>query len=308
MSRYPEFIALICVALAGNALAENHKKPAGHYGYGKPATAEEIAGWDIDVRPDGLGLPPGSGSVEDGEMLYETHCAVCHGSFGEGVGRYPVLAGGEDTLMEDRPEKTVGSYWPYVSTLWDYIYRAMPFTAPQSLTHDETYAISAYVLYLNDLVDDDFVMTQDNMASIELPNQPNFFGPDPRPDVQNTRCMKDCKDVSKITILSEPQPTEPEAEAVVEVASAAGAMAAAEQTYKSYCSVCHAQAIAGAPALEPADWESRIAQGKDVMVRHAIEGFQGDAGVMPPKGGFVQLSDDEVSAAVDYMLQQVQQP
>ncbi len=95
----------------------------------QPATEEEIAGWDIDVRPDGLGLPEGSGSVEDGEMLYEDKCASCHGSFGEAVGRYPVLAGGFDTLTEARPEKTVGSFWPYASTLWDYIHRAMPFTA-----------------------------------------------------------------------------------------------------------------------------------------------------------------------------------
>ena len=77
----------------------------------------EIAGWDIDIRPDGKGLPPGSGSVEDGEMMYEEKCASCHGSFGEGVGRYPVLSGGEGTLTEERPEKTVGSYWPYASTL-----------------------------------------------------------------------------------------------------------------------------------------------------------------------------------------------
>ena len=100
-----------------------------------------IAGWDIDVRPDGVGLPEGSGSVEDGEMLYEMQCAECHGSFGEGVGRYPVLAGGEGTLREERPERTVGSYWPYTSPLFDYIYRAMPFTQPESLSADETYAI-----------------------------------------------------------------------------------------------------------------------------------------------------------------------
>ncbi len=124
----------------------------GAYGIGTPATAGETAGWDIDIRPDGKGLPPGSGSVEDGEMMYEEQCASCHGSFGEGVGRYPVLSGGEGTLTAERPEKTVGSYWPYASTLWDYIHRAMPFPQPQSLTDEEVYAITAYVLYLNDLV------------------------------------------------------------------------------------------------------------------------------------------------------------
>ena len=103
----------------------------GQYGIGTPATASEVAGWDIDIRPDGKGLPTGSGSVEDGEMMYEEKCASCHGSFGEGVGRYPVLSGGEGTLTEERPEKTIGSFWPYASTLWDYIHRAMPFPQPQ---------------------------------------------------------------------------------------------------------------------------------------------------------------------------------
>ena len=107
----------------------------GYYGYGSPASAEEIAGWDIDVRPDGTGLPPGSGSVEDGEWLYEDQCAECHGSFGEGVNQYPSLAGGEDTLTDNRPHKTVGSFWPHTSTLWDHIHRAMPFAQPESL-HD----------------------------------------------------------------------------------------------------------------------------------------------------------------------------
>ena len=91
-----------------------------------------IAGWDIDIRPDGMGLPPGQGSVAEGEPLYEAKCASCHGLFGEGEGRWPVLAGGEGTLDTLHPEKTVGSYWPYASTLWDYIHRAMPYPAPQS--------------------------------------------------------------------------------------------------------------------------------------------------------------------------------
>jgi Cytochrome c. len=172
----------------------------GHYGIGTTATAKEIAGWDIDVRPDGKGLPKGEGSVAQGEPMYEAKCASCHGSFGEGEDRWPPLAGGEGSLTEDRPEKTVGSYWPYASTLWDYINRAMPFTAPQSLTPHEVYAISAYVLYLNDLVEDDFVLTQSNLASVKMPNVDNFYI-DNRPDTNNKRCMKDCKDPSKIVII-----------------------------------------------------------------------------------------------------------
>ena len=166
---------------------------------GSPATPEQIAGWDIDVRPDGVGLPPGSGSVAQGESLYDARCASCHGTFGEGRDRWPVLAGGFDTLTEDRPEKTVGSYWPYATTLWDYLHRAMPFFQPQSLTDDETYAITAYVLYLNEIVDSDFVLTQDNLAEIEMPNRSGFFR-DPRPDVRMLACMRDCKRAEDIKI------------------------------------------------------------------------------------------------------------
>ena len=196
----------------------------GGYGIGSPATASEIAGWDIDIRPDGKGLPAGSGSVEDGEMMYEEKCASCHGSFGEGVGRYPVLSGGEGTLTEERPDKTVGSFWPYASTLWDYIHRAMPFVQPQSMTDEEVYAITAYVLYLNDLVEDDFVLTADNLASIEMPNKDGFFFDD-RPDTSNTACMKNCKDPASVKITSEPSIAtlqEEESVAVVEVVAEGG--------------------------------------------------------------------------------------
>ena len=110
---------LLGVALAVAASAA-WAEPGG-FGLGRVATPEEIAGWDVDIRPDGSGLPPGSGSVEQGEAIYLERCAACHGEFGEGAGRYPVLMGGFDTLQEDRPEKTVGSYWPFASTVWDYV-------------------------------------------------------------------------------------------------------------------------------------------------------------------------------------------
>ena len=171
----------------------------GAYGYGEPATAEQIAGWDIDVRPDGLGLPSGSGTALDGEPVYDEKCAACHGVFGQGEDRWPKLAGGFGTLTQERPDKTVGSYWPYVSTLWDYVRRTMPFLEPQSLTDDEVYAVTAYVLYLNELVEDDFELSRENLASVQMPNEDAFF-PDPRPDVQNTQCMADCKDPVDIRI------------------------------------------------------------------------------------------------------------
>lgn len=162
--------------------------------YGRLATPEEVAAWDIDVRPDGAGLPEGSASAAGGEELYYERCAVCHGEFGEGVDRWPVLMGGFDTLTDDRPEKTIGSYWPYTSTLWDYIHRAMPFGEAQSLTNEEVYAVSLYVLYMNDIVELDQVYDQDTFAAIEMPNQAGFIMPDPRPDAPlGEPCMSDCE-------------------------------------------------------------------------------------------------------------------
>ncbi|MCG8491124.1 MAG: cytochrome c, partial [Sneathiellales bacterium] len=138
---------LIATAIAVPALA-------GKYNIGREATKDEVALWDIDVRPDGQGLPKGSGTVTDGETLYAERCASCHGEFGEGNGRWPVLAGGEDSLVTDDPVKTIGSYWPYLSTVYDYIRRAMPFGEAQTLPADETYAIVAYLLYLNHMLDE----------------------------------------------------------------------------------------------------------------------------------------------------------
>ncbi len=292
-----------CFAVVGNATAEAPKS-AGYYGYGMPATAEQIAGWDIDVRPDGLGLPEGSGTVEDGEWLYEEKCASCHGTFGEGVKGYPSLAGGEGTLTGGRPHKTVGSYWNYTSTLWDYIHRAMPYTAPRSLSADETYALSAYVLFLNDLVEYEFELNQNNLADVRLPNEPNFI-PDQRPDVANERCMSDCRDPAAIEIVSEAPPLEAEAseEEVVEVALGPSG----KDIYTKYCQLCHADGLAGAPKVgDVPEWAARSEAGLATLYKHAIEGFQGEVGMMPAKGGFSQLSDEEVQASVDYMLEESQ--
>lgn len=268
----------------------------GHFSYGQEATAEQIAGWDIDIRPDGAGLPPGGATAEDGEMLYEDKCASCHGSFGEGVGRYPVLAGGEDTLTEARPEKTVGSFWPYASTLWDYIHRAMPFTEPESLSDTEVYAITAYVLYLNDLVEYDFELTQANLASVEMPNKDGFFLDD-RPDVTAVRCMNNCKEAGSIEITSEPQITEEET--VVEVIVAEQEASPGRDVYQRACALCHDSGIGEAPVLgDKAAWVARIETGRDALVASAIMG----KGIMPPKGGHLQLTDEEVTDAVDFIV------
>lgn len=175
-------------ALASGAFAQ--QQPV-LYGIGTLATEQDIAHWDIDVRPDGQGVVFGSGDVFTGEEVYIEKCAICHGDFGEAVGRWPVLAGGLDTLGTDEPLKTLGSYWPYLTTGYDYIYRAMPFGNAQSLEADEVYGILAYLLYMNDLVDDDFELSHENIVDFELPNE-NGFVPDGRPTVFFERCMTDC--------------------------------------------------------------------------------------------------------------------
>jgi len=297
MYRFLSAPLLLLIAAVSSYAAE-----PGYYGYGKSATAEEIAGWDIDVRPDGAGLPEGSGSVEDGEWLYEEKCAECHGSFGEAVGRYPPLAGGEGSLTDDRPHRTVGSYWPYASTLWDYIHRAMPYTEPESLTDDEVYAVTAYVLYLNDLVEDDFVLDRETFADVVLPNQGNFIR-DNRPDTNNMRCMENCRNPADIRILSMVERAEP----VVSESIAATAVHEGEAIYRQACALCHDTGIGGAPVIDDAGaWVSRGDRDLTAMTANAINGFQGEDGVMPPKGGFLGLADEAVGAAVEYMLEKSQ--
>lgn len=191
-------IALILTLTLTVIMATAAVSAAERLGLGAPVDKATIAGWDIDVRPDGVGLPAGSGSAADGEPLYMDKCAACHGEFGEGAGRYPVLMGGYGTLKSQNPVKTVGSYWPYATTLYDYIRRAMPFGDAQSLSADELYAISAYVLSMNDIVAEDAVLDAKSLAAIEMPNHNGFILPDPRPDVHRTACMKDCKTEVKV--------------------------------------------------------------------------------------------------------------
>ena len=188
-------------AFAVTAWAGEQQKP-GYYGYGTTPTAAQIAGWDIAVRPDGQGLPPGSGSVSKGADIYADQCAACHGTFGEGEGRYPKLAGGEGTLRAERPEPTVGSYWPFATTLWDYINRAMPFPSPHALSADDIYAITAYVLNINNIVGNDFVADRDSLPKVKMPNHDHFIWQDPRPDTSAKECMKDCVDPKTIKIES----------------------------------------------------------------------------------------------------------
>jgi cytochrome c len=153
------------------------------YGIGRPATAAEIAGWNIDVGRDGSNLPEGRGSVGQGRDVFAQQCASCHGEKGEG-GLGDRLVGGQGTLGTPKPIRTVGSYWPYATTLFDYIRRAMPQNAPQSLSNDELYAVSAYILNLNGLVAADATLEAKSLAVINMPNRDKFVG-DARPDVKH---------------------------------------------------------------------------------------------------------------------------
>ena len=301
-------VLVLVLAAQGFIASSAYAKEPGYYGLGRIATEEEIAGWDIDVRPDGQGLPVGSGSVSRGEELFDAKCASCHGGFGEGEGRWPALAGGIGTLTEDRPEKTVGSYWPYASTLWDYIHRAMPFTAPQSLTDDETYALTAYVLYLNEIIEDeDFVLSKENFADIEMPNKDGFFV-DNRPDVNNEACMENCKDPSKIKVTSAIKGITPLKHLEEKAAATENNVDSSKQgmgVYEQSCAMCHDSGLGGAPIVgDNKLWVDRIAQGLDVLVEHASDGFTGDTGMMPAKGGNPSLSEEDIVAAVEYMVGQ----
>lgn len=239
--------ALVLGLMAGPAMAET-------YGLGRDALPEEIAAWDLDVSPDGTGLPAGSGDVLTGEEVFAEKCAVCHGDFAEGVDNWPKLAGGQGTLDHEDPLKTVGSYWPHLSTAWDYVNRSMPFGDAQSLEPDEVYAITAYILYSNDLVDDDFVLSDENFADFVLPNADGFILDD-RAETEyaiwsGEPCMENCKDTVEITmrarVLDVTPAEEGEAEPVVEEASAVVEQTAldpelvqqGEKVFKK-CKSCH---------------------------------------------------------------------
>lgn len=197
MSSWPKLFAISVTMASVSALATEPPR----YGFGTTPTQAQIDGWAISVRPDGQGLPKGSGSVADGDELYANVCASCLGTFGEGAGRYPRIAG-QGKLTGDRPEETVGSYWPYATTLFDYINRAMPFPSPHVLPPDQVYALTAYVLNLNALVDDNFVADAKSLPLVKMPNQDGFSWKDPRPDTHDVACMTNCRAQTEVQVTS----------------------------------------------------------------------------------------------------------
>ena len=231
---------------------------AGKFGLGRPALPQEIAAWDLDVAPDGSGLPAGAGDVLTGEEVFAEKCASCHGDFAEGVGNWPKLAGGWDTLDHDDPVKTVGSYWPHLTSVWDYINRSMPFGDAQSLTADEVYAVTAYILYSNDLVDEDFTLTEQNLLEISLPNRTGFVVDDRLAAEQHfwtdAPCMNNCKDTVEITMRAralDVTPSEPQVAALESAAEDVASKSAAD--------------TAEAPPISPVPDPQLVAAGEKVF-------------------------------------------
>jgi S-disulfanyl-L-cysteine oxidoreductase SoxD len=187
MRRNAIFLAICSATFCGAALSGSRDQ----LGVGRTPTAEELKAIDIEVLPDGRGLPPGRGTAERGKTVYASRCVTCHGATGK-EGPQDVLVGGQGTLASAKPIKTVGSYWPYATTLWDYINRAMPFDHPGTLPPDDVYATTAYLLYINGIVGERDVMDAATLPRVQMPNR-NGFVPDSRPDVPIEKVEKSPK-------------------------------------------------------------------------------------------------------------------
>jgi len=336
---------------------------AENFGYGRTPTEREIKAWDIDVTPFGKDAPmydmkhgevvldedgqpkKAEGSVELGNELYDAQCAMCHGDFGAGGKGYPTLSGGTLASLKNQlfnpadanpgmepPKRTIGSYWPYASTLFWYIQDAMPFPHPKSLSNSETYALTAYLLYENGIqidgeeLDEEYVLDREKFLKIKMPNEDGFYPvvdtpEDPKQGVRNmteflsnpenygkgTRCMKDCikEDVSKLVMritdggLSDFNPPA-STERSMPVVEATGPVHPGQAAYEASCSACHANEAIGAPVVGDKEaWASVMAKGIDGVYHNGINGIN----AMPPKGGNMDLSDDEVKVIIDYMIE-----
>lgn len=276
MLKFPR--VLICtgsvaVVMAGPVMAER-------VGLGRPAMDDEIAAWDLDVRPDGTGLPFGAGDVLTGEEIFADKCAICHGDFAEGVGNWPKLAGGMDTLDHDDPLKTIGSFWPYLSTTWDYVNRSMPFGNAQSLSDDEVYAIVAYILYSNDLVEEDFVLSNETFSDVEMPNVGGFILDD-RAKTEWTifsgePCMQNCKDTVEITMRARVLDVTPDKdEAVVPVLVAVEDAAVPEPIAIEPASVDPALVAAGEKVFRKCKACHQVGEGAENRTGPVLTGIVG---------------------------------
>jgi cytochrome c len=333
------------------------------YNSGRDATEREIRAWDVDVMYDGTGAPmydmkhgeivkdengnpkKAEGSVELGAQLFEEQCVMCHGEFGAGgVGGYPRLSGGNINSLKiqrldpksknpnpDNPIKTIGTYWPYASTLFWYIQDAMPFPHPKSLSNSETYALTAYLLMENGIeidgeeLDDEYVLDREKFLKIKMPNRDGFYPEvntkNPQDGIENmraflgnpsnygtgTRCMTDCykedmKDLlMEIKIDLAPTAGQPLStkRTLPPKDEAAGPAHPGQALYDANgCAGCHANAAIGAPVTGDKDaWAAVLEKGIDKVYANGINGIN----AMPPKGG-TGVSDDEFKLMVDYMI------
>ena len=313
----PLAAALLTAAASFASAAE-----PGQFGYGSAATPAQIAGWDIDGRgQDGAGLPPGKGTVDKGAEVYAEQCAACHGTFGEGEGRFPKLAGGVGSLRDERPEPTIGSYWPFAPTLWDYINRAMPMPAPHTLSADDVYALTAYILSLNDLVPNEFVADRSSLPKVIMRNRDNFIWTDPRPDTMAKPCMNACVDAADIRISSTaegkdltPRTMLPALAlllgALISASPAHAQSAAAEgeklafDRSKGNCLTCHAIKGGNLPGTigpELVDIKSKYPNRDDLVAIISDETTRNPLTVMPPFGRNRILTAKEIDAVVDFL-------
>jgi len=314
----------------------NTQIPAG-INNGRVPTVNEVAAWDKDLMADGTGFPEGSGSVEDGEELYEAQCVSCHGDFGSGGGGYPALSKGnavdlQKTLTNNRwkdpeadgPTREFGSYWPQVSTLFWYIRDAMPHPKSKTLSDDETYALTAYILNINEFeingeeVDDEYVLTREKMMQVKMPNvdgfEPNIAGPNALDDVRAyyanptnfgalnlnkgaercmTNCQKDTASVKRIKnggIKDFLPPMSDVRDLPVEKHVAIDPV----EAYKNNCAMCHSAFLSPGSA----EWSGYTAKGMDKVYANGIHGTEGG---MPAKGG-TSLSDADFKTVVDYLV------
>ena len=174
MSTHDLVCVVLVLAVGGCASAGGTPRAMESPNLGREATPAQVAGWDISVGPDGVGLPPGKGTPATGALVYEQKCQACHGA--KGVGQpNDRLVGGQGTLGSKAPVRTIGSYWPYATTVFDYVRRSMPYTQSQSLSNDEVYAVTAYLLHLNGIIGETDEMDARALAKVKMPNQLNFI-------------------------------------------------------------------------------------------------------------------------------------
>jgi len=306
---------------------------------GRVPTANELAAWDKDIQAGGIGLPVGSGSVEEGEEIYESKCVMCHGDFGSGGGGYPALSKGsgpelQKTLTNNRwhdpeadgPTRVFGSYWPQLSTMWWYIKDGMPHPKSKTLTNDQVYALTAYMLNINELtidgeeIDDEFVLSNENFSKIVMPNvdgfEPKIDGPKGLDNVRtyfanpsnfgaikvkpSERCMTNCQEeTAKVTHIQGAGianflPPMATARDLPKEDTKAEAKVNPKEVYNNVCAMCHS----GYLAPGSADWKPFVAEGMETVYKKGIHGTEGG---MPAKGG-ADISDANFKLVVDYIV------